>query len=219
MKEHKSLERLIIYRLLLENEYQDGMRHIFSHQIAEKTGNSAAQIRRDLMQVKVNGNAKNGYEIKELIDAIKAISEPKNGISFVVVGAGNLGRAILNYFSKLFPQFIAIACFDIDPEKINHMICGVYCYPLDQFSKVVSTKTVQIGIIAVPPQGAQVVATEMANSGIKGIVNFSSTPIKAPKDVFIENMDIRIIFEKAAYFARNSKNAKKRMKQSEISNG
>jgi len=201
MKQHKTIERLIIYRLLLENEIQAGVRHIFSHQIAEKTGNTAAQVRRDLMKVGVAGHAKMGYDVAELISGIQTITESKNGISFVVIGAGNLGKAILNYFSKLFPHFVAVACFDIDPDKINHMISGVYCYPLEKFSKVVDKKHIHLGIIAVPPQGAQEAANLMIQGNIKGIVNFSSTPIKVPKNVFIENMDIRITLEKVAYFA------------------
>lgn len=201
MKEHKTIERLIIYRLLLEHKLQEGVRYIFSHQIAEKTGNTAAQVRRDLMKVGVSGHAKLGYDVNELIKGIQTITQSKDGISFVVVGAGNLGKAILNYFSKLFPNFVAVACFDIDPDKMNHMISGVYCYPLDQFLTVAANKKVHLGIIAVPPQGAQEAANLMTQTGIKGIVNFSSTSIKVPKGVFIESIDIRIMLEKVAYFA------------------
>jgi len=198
----KTIERLILYRLLLEQLELQGTANVYSNQLAELSGNTSAQVRRDLMTVGYLGNPRHGYKISELLKGIKALLEPQQGIAMVVIGIGNLGRAILGYFYPLKPKFNLVAAFDNDEHKINRVISGCRTYPVHQISTVLSGTTIDLGIITVPADQAQAAANVLIRAGIKGLVNFSPAPVKVPEDVFIENMHMTMTFEKVVYFSR-----------------
>jgi len=198
----KTIERLILYRLLLEQLELQGTANVYSNQLAELSGNTSAQVRRDLMTVGYLGNPRHGYKISELLKGIKALLEPQQGIAMVVIGIGNLGRAILGYFYPLKPKFNLVAAFDNDEHKINRVISGCRTYPVHQISTVLSVTTIDLGIITVPADQAQAAANVLIRAGIKGLVNFSPAPVKVPEDVFIENMHMTMTFEKVVYFSR-----------------
>jgi len=198
----KTIERLILYRLLLERLELQGTTNVFSNQLAEMSGNTSAQVRRDLMTVGYLGNPRHGYKISELLKAIRALLEPQQGISMVVIGIGNLGRAILGYFYPLKPKFNLVAAFDNDEHKVNRVISGCRTYPVHQIGTVLSGTVIDLGIITVPAEHAQVAADVLVRAGIKGLVNFSAAPVKVPEDVTIENMHMTMTFEKVVYFSR-----------------
>ena len=198
----KTIERLILYRLLLEQLEMQGTANVYSNQLAELSGNTSAQVRRDLMTVGYLGNPRHGYKISELLKGIRALLEPQQGIAMVVIGIGNLGRAILGYFYPLKPKFNLVAAFDNDEHKINRVISGCRTYPVHQISTVLSGTTIDLGIITVPADQAQAAANVLIRAGIKGLVNFSPAPVKVPEDVFIENMHMTMTFEKVVYFSR-----------------
>ena len=116
-----------------------------------------------------------------------------------------LGRAILGYFSKLKPKFNLIAAFDTDENKIGRIISGCRCYHVKEIVATLSGSATQLGIITVPEPFAQNAADLLVVSGVKGIVNFAPTPLKVPSGVYLENMQMTMTFEKAAYFARLKK--------------
>jgi redox-sensing transcriptional repressor len=198
----KTIERLILYRLLLEQLEMQGTANVYSNQLAELSGNTSAQVRRDLMTVGYLGNPRHGYKISELLKGIRALLEPQQGIAMVVIGIGNLGRAILGYFYPLKPKFNLVAAFDNDEHKINRVISGCRTYPVHEISTVLSGTTIDLGIITVPADQAQAAANVLIRAGIKGLVNFSPAPVKVPEDVFIENMHMTMTFEKVVYFSR-----------------
>ncbi|MCX7725852.1 MAG: hypothetical protein N2053_03270, partial [Chitinispirillaceae bacterium] len=84
----RTIERIIIYRIILEQVSTKGTTHIFSRELAELAGNTAAQVRRDLMVVGYNGNPQKGYDVNELLTKIRELLEPKDGISMILVGVG-----------------------------------------------------------------------------------------------------------------------------------
>jgi redox-sensing transcriptional repressor len=205
MTPKKTLERLILYRMVMEQNVAQGGTHLFSKDLAELVGSNAAQVRRDLMAVGYNGNPQKGYAMNELIEKIRLLLEPEEGISMALVGIGNLGRAILGYFTKLKPKFKMIAAFDTDENKVGRIISGCRCYHAKEIVPILSDQTIQLGIITVPEAFAQKVADQLVVSRVKGIVNFAPVPIKVPSPVYLENMQMTMTFEKAAYFARLKK--------------
>lgn len=198
----RTIERIIMYRIILEQVSAKGTTHIFSRELAELAGNTAAQVRRDLMVVGYNGNPQKGYVVNELLSKIKELLEPEDGIAMVLVGVGNLGRAILGYFNRLRPKFNPVASFDTDPNKVGRIIAGCRCYHFNELLSIIKPNTVQIGIITVPETYAQRVTDVLVAAGIKGIVNFAPVPVLVPENVYLENMQIEMTFEKVAYFAR-----------------
>ncbi|MBN1980057.1 MAG: redox-sensing transcriptional repressor Rex [Chitinivibrionales bacterium] len=203
MTPQKTIERLILYSTILEKLLTSGTTCVFSKQLAELTGNTAAQVRRDLMFVGYTGNPQSGYTVSSLLESIRGLLEPERGISIVLVGVGNLGRALLSFFVTMQSKFTIIASFDNDSHKTDRVIGGFHCYHVDQMRQILTNTYVQLGIITVPASQAQAVADRIVDAGVKGIVNFAPVPIKVPADVYVENMHITMTIEKAAYFSRS----------------
>lgn len=201
----KTIERLIMYRTVLEKMSEQENKNIYSKQLAESAGNTAAQVRRDLMFVGYSGNPGNGYDVSTLIDCINNLLEPDDGIPMILIGIGNLGRAILGYFSSMKPKFSLIGAFDTDSNKINRVIAGCRCYHISEMNAILQGKDIQLGVITVPGNQAQNAADKLVEIGVNGIVDFSSVPLRVPLSVHLEKISMTMMFEKVAYFSRLNK--------------
>lgn len=203
MTASKTVERLVVYRLLLEElQARSEVTHVFSGQLAELAGNTAVQVRRDLMAVGLTGSTRNGYPVADLLKAIRALLEPSDGIAIAVAGIGNLGRGLLGYFSLLKPHFRIVAAFDSDENKVNRIISGYRISHVRDLAAVLAGSGVQLGVITVPADHAQHVSDAFVQAGVCGVVNFAPVPLRVPRGVWLEAMHITATFEKAAYFAR-----------------
>ena len=201
----KTIKRLSEYRRTLLNLLSKGKTYIYSHELANLHNITAVQVRRDIMLIGYSSVAKKGYEIKELITVIGDIIDTKEGINVAVIGVGNLGRAITTYFSGKRPKLNIVATFDIDPQKVNKVIAGVYCHHLNDLESVIREKNISIGIITVPVEQANDVANKLVISGIKGILNFTSVLLSVPSYVFLEEFDMITSLEKVAYYVKSNK--------------
>ncbi len=182
--------------------YANGKNHIYSHEIAKIQHITAVQVRRDIMLIGYTGTLRKGYNIKELIDIISKIIDSKDVIKVCVVGVGNLGRAMVNYFSGKRTKLSIVACFDTDPNKINKKVTGVKCYSVDDMKKIIKQKNIKIGIMTVPADKASETADKLVSAGIKGILNYTPKPVYVPKDVFLEEYDMITSLEKVAFFVK-----------------
>ncbi len=200
----KTIERLSLYGRLLERMMQQGHTHIYSHELASLSKATPAQVRRDLMEIGHSGNPRKGYNIGQLQVEISSVLVEPDGQKIALVGIGNLGRAILTYFRARRPRLSIAAAFDFDPDKINRVISGCRSYHTDRISEVVRTEGIGIGIVTVPAISAQKVADMLVDAGIKSIVNWAPVPLYVPPGIFLENRDITMSIEKAAYFAKSS---------------
>ena len=98
----KTIERLSLYRRLLNMMREMGQEFVFSHQLAHLGKRTPAQVRRDLMVIGYSGSTRRGYEINQLIERIRAILDDPQGQKIAMAGVGHLGRAILTYFMPVF---------------------------------------------------------------------------------------------------------------------
>lgn len=200
----RTVERLVLYKRMLADFVSKGGSGIYSHQLAALADNSPAQVRRDLMAVGVSGNPKRGYDAIELIGAITNLLESESERKIALVGIGNLGRAILSYFTSRHIGLVIAAAFDSDESKTNRVISGCRCYHMDEFEERVSALGVKLGIITVPAVYAQEVADRMTDAGIKGILNFAPVPLKLPRGTASDRIDIASTLEKLSYFTEHS---------------
>jgi len=200
----KTIERLILYRRLLLGLQGDEANKIFSHQLAAMAGVTSAQLRKDLTPTGYYGSPVHGYEITQLMNSISEIIDSPQMQNVVLVGLGHLGRAVLDYFQGRRPKLQIIAAFDTDPAKINRVIHGCRCYHTDEMEKVIRENNSITGILAVPVDEAQEIAERMINAGIRGFLNYAPMRLNLPNDVYVENRDMIMAVEKAAYFARES---------------
>ncbi len=201
---HKTIERLSQYRRALLICLEKGKEYIFSHEIAEIQHITAVQVRRDLMLVGYSGTLRKGYNIKKLIDLISDIIDCHKGINVAIVGLGNLGRAVLKYLKDKREKLTIVAGFDIDEEKIGKDFNGVPCYSPSDMKDVVKEKNIGIAIVTVPPEKTNETAKRLVNAGIKGILNFTSTPMVVPDNIFLEEYDMITSIEKVAFYVKQA---------------
>ncbi|MGD0711572.1 MAG: redox-sensing transcriptional repressor Rex [Bacteroidales bacterium] len=202
----KTVERLSQYRRTLNKTYCEEKQNIFSHEIAVMLHLTPVQVRRDLMLIGYSGSQRKGYDIKKLIHLIGEIIDTKEGQKVVLIGVGNLGRAVMRYLNKNNTNLKVVAAFDINPEKVNKEVSGVNCHHQDELPKILKEEKISIGIISVPADQAVSVADTLVKSGIKGILNFTTVPLHIKdEDVFLEEYDMITSLEKVAYFSKKRK--------------
>lgn len=198
----KTVERLSKYRSILKSIVAERKNeYCFSHDLAEIANVSPAQLRRDIMSIEHSGNSRKGYHIKTLIEKIGILLDAKTYQNVAVIGAGNLGSAIIKYFEDHGSAFKIVAAFDIDYEKSNR--CKIPCYNISAFDEVIKKENISIIAITTPASSSDTVIKLIKNKRIKGVINFMPFPIKGGPDIFIENIDLSVIFEKASYFVEN----------------
>lgn len=200
----KTVERLTLYRRLLAGLKEKGLEHLYSHQLAEFTRNTPAQIRRDIMVTGFTASARKGYAISELIQKIDETLVVRTKQKIALVGVGNLGRAILSYFNNQHSSLSIVAAFDNDDTKVNRVIAGCRCYHLKELEKRIHEEGIELAIITVPGHHAQDVADKLGESGIKGILNFAPVPLRLPESIYTDRIDITTAIEKVAYFANKA---------------
>ncbi len=200
----RTIGRLSLYRALLNRMLRAGESNVYSHQIADAAGATPAQVRRDLMEVGYHGSAAHGYDTRELIRAIGAFLDGPCPEQVALVGIGNLGRAIIEFFRDRRPNLRITVAFDRDRFKVNRMIGDCRCYHVEEMPRVVRQAGIRTAIVAVPVAAAQQVAEQLVTSGVRGLLHFAPVRLHLPEGVFVENMDVAASLEKVAYFARRA---------------
>ncbi|HQO09694.1 MAG TPA: redox-sensing transcriptional repressor Rex [Clostridiales bacterium] len=198
----KTIERLSLYRRLLKKIYTEGTGYFYSHDLAKMAHVTSVQVRRDLMYIGYSGNNRKGYETKGVMDSIGEIMDTKNGMNICIVGIGNLGKALVNFLHDKSEKLKITALFDIDENLIGKNYMGVPCYHVDRLSEKISEENISIGMIAASSRSAKDIAEKMTASGIKAIINYTTTPLNLPENTFLEEIDITTSLEKASYFAK-----------------
>ena len=198
----KTVERLSKYRRALLGSLAENRSYIFSHELAALLHITAVQVRRDLMLIGYGSVMRKGYDIRVLINTIGDIIDAPGGLNVAIIGMGNLGRAITGYFRGKRTNLNVIAAFDIDPQKVDKVVAGVKCYPIDQIRKLKSELDITIAVLTVPPDQAVTVTALLVGNGIKGIMNFTTVPLNVPDNVHLEEFDMITSIEKVAYFVR-----------------
>lgn len=201
---HKTVERLSQYRRALLLILSKEKTHVFSHEIAQMQHITPVQVRRDLMLIGYSGNLRKGYDIKELIDMIGNIIDTDKGQKVVMIGLGNLGKAIISYFKGKRTKLTIVAAFDINPDKIDRIYDGVPCYHVSRIAEIMRKESVTIGIITVPAEQAPAIAETLVHSGVKGILNYSPKPLNVSPYVYLEEYDMITSLEKVAFFAKKN---------------
>jgi redox-sensing transcriptional repressor len=199
---HKTIERLSQYRRALLLCLDKGKTHIYSHEIAKIQHITAVQVRRDLMLIGYTGTLRKGYNVKELIDLIGNIIDSDEGINVAIIGMGNLGRALINYFAGKRSKLKIVAGFDTNPDKIGNTMFVVPCYSIEHLREVVAAEKIKVGIMTVPADYAVDTADLLVKSGIKGILNYTPKPVNVPDGVYLEEYDMITTLEKVAFYVK-----------------
>lgn len=208
----KTIERLSEYRRTLLASHKQGITHIFSHVLAGIHGITAVQVRRDLMLIGFSSDTKKGYDVQVLIEYISKILDSPSQMNIAVLGMGHLGQAITKYFNGKGLKLKITAAFDVDPEKVGKTIDGIPVLPHGHLREHGRQPGHQHRHRLFADEGRPELVVPIINAGIKGVLNFTSTPLNFPQGIVVENYDITTLLEKVAYFVKeneesNSSNA------------
>ncbi len=201
----KTVERLSQYRRILYNSLRQGQSYIYSHELARMMNLTPVQVRRDLMLIGYSGSQSKGYVIKDLVALIGKIIDSDEGQKVIIVGMGNLGRAITSYFAGKRDKLTITAAFDNDLQKTDRVVAGIPCYHIKDVKEVVAKEKVNIAILTVSPEAAHDVAKQLLDAGIKGLLNYTSVPLTVPDEIYLEEYDIVTSLEKLAYLVKSVK--------------
>ena len=205
MLPERTVERLSEYRRSMLQCLEEGKTHIYSHELAALHHNTAVQVRRDIMFIGYTSMQRKGYDVRELINVIGEILDSEKGLNVAVIGIGNLGRAFTTYFVGKRSKLNIIATFDVDANKIDRVISGVKCYPLNRIKEVVESHNISIALMTVPADSAAEVSEQLVEAGIKGLLNFTTVPLNVAPDVYLDEYDMITSLEKVAYFVKSAK--------------
>jgi redox-sensing transcriptional repressor len=172
---------------------------ISSSQLAEAVGVSDAQVRRDIAALGHLGQRGVGYDARALADAIRRTLGIDRPWSAVLVGVGNLARALLKYRGFRQQGFEIVALFDSDIAKIGQVVEGLSVLPLEQVAARVRADKVELGVLTVPAEAAQGVADLLCGAGVKGLLNFAPTLLRVPEPVSVVSVDLSVQFEQLAF--------------------
>ncbi|MFO7918253.1 MAG: redox-sensing transcriptional repressor Rex, partial [Anaerolineae bacterium] len=160
-----TLSRLPIYYRWLIRAIDEGKSVISSRQLGSSSGIPAAQVRKDLSHLGELGQAGVGYDTCKVAAVLRDVLGLEDEKQAVVVGAGNLGRALAGYpgFERYGLRIVAL--FDNDPSKIGRIIAGKSVFCMDELAGVVKRLRVEMGVVAVPAEQAQTVVDQMVEAG------------------------------------------------------
>ena len=180
------LKRLPGYLTYLKSLPEDGAPHISATALASALGMGEVQVRKDLAAVSDGGRPKIGYPRSQLIEDIEQFLGYDNTTDAVLIGAGKLGQALLDY--KGFDEFglNILAAFDARP-KFDKTDEGKPVYHISELEKFCRSHKVLMGIITTPAEAAQEVADQLIAGGIKAIWNFAPTHLDVPPNILVQN--------------------------------
>lgn len=193
------IKRLPRYRRYLKELRKKGVDKISSNEFSTLIGYTASQIRQDLNNFGGFGQQGYGYSVDGLYHEISAILGLDKQYKMVVVGAGNLGQAIVNHTYYYKSGFIVSAIFEVNPKLIGLKINDIEVMDYENIVEYVEENEIDIGIICTTMDAAQEVADKLCFAGVKGLWNFAPVDIKTPGHVAIENMHLTDSLYSLAY--------------------
>ncbi|MCK4259536.1 MAG: redox-sensing transcriptional repressor Rex [Halanaerobiales bacterium] len=187
-----TVERLPLYYRCLDKLSILEIDVISSKELGDRIGVPSTQVRKDLSYYGEFGRRGVGYEVKSLMKQLERILGLDNYWPIVLIGAGNLGRALVNYegFRKLGLKVNAV--LDADLGKIGNSISGIEVQSMKCLKDVVQNNGIEMGIVAVPAVFAQEIVDQLVNAGVRAIWNFAPTRIIVPDGVEVKNEDLAV---------------------------
>lgn len=197
-----AIRRLSLYLRQLETFHSGDRKTISSRELGLSLGLSDAQVRKDFAYFGQFGHPGIGYRVPELIQRVRRILGTDKKTNVVLVGAGNLGRALIAYRGFGKRGFDIAAVFDNDPSKIGCLTGPpnpVVIRSLQEMDRIVREHSVRIGILSVPAPAAQTVADQMVAAGIRGILNFAPVTIHVGPGISVTSVDLAVHLEQLAF--------------------
>jgi len=195
--------RLSLYLRELSELRGEGVETISSSKLGNILDLTDAQVRKDLAYFGQFGYPGVGYRVDELIGELKRILGTDRIWDVVLIGCGNLGRALAAYKGFRRQGFQIVGAFDSDPKKVGRTVGELTVQPMGELPETVARTGSRIAVICVPPDQAQAVADQAAAAGIRGILNFAPTSITTSAHVVQDSVDLAIRLEQLSFRLRS----------------
>ena len=181
----QTLQRLPLYLSYIKALPADAPKNISATMIAEALQLNDVQVRKDLASVSSSGKPKVGYNVKDLVAELESFLGYDNVDDAIIVGAGSLGKALLNYGGFKAYGLNVLAAFDLCEEPVEFQ--GKTIFPIDQLESVCRRMNIHIGIITVPAASAQEICDSLVKSGVRAIWNFAPVHLVVPEGILVQN--------------------------------
>ena len=185
-----SIRRLPSYLHIIRQALRNGDQYISGTVIAQELNLEPIQVRKDLAITGIVGKPKKGYPVEALVGAIEHFLGWDQNHEAVLVGAGNLGSALMGYQEFQLHGLHIVAAFDTDPAKVASSVHGVIVRPMESLDAEIRSIGAEIAILTVPSPFAQATAETLVAAGITSIWNFTNTKLKVPPEIVVQREDL-----------------------------
>ncbi len=194
-----TVRRLAIYLRFLEEFQQQGRDTISSEALASRAGTTSAQVRKDLSFFGSFGKRGLGYDVDALATKLRAILGLGHRYKVIIVGAGRLAGALVQYAGFSARGFQIVAVVDKDPAKVGTATGGLTIEDVADLEAIVHREEVEIGILVTPADPAQALVDRLVEAGVTAILNFAPVQLHVPPGVDVKNVNLAVELETLSY--------------------
>ena len=194
-----AVKRLSLYLRQLETFKRKDRRTISSKQLGESLNLTDAQVRKDLAYFGQFGHPGIGYRVEDLIAQVKKILGTDKVWNVLLVGAGNLGRALMAYKGFNAKGFRLAHVFDASPQLVGKKMGPFTVLPMADLEPTIQKQQIRLAMIAVPADVAQGVVDQLVAAGIRGILNFAPTSVNVPPHIALNAVDLSVQLEQLSF--------------------
>lgn len=210
LMEERQISKAVIKRLPRYYRYlgeilNNGVERISSSELSNKMQVTASQIRQDLNNFGGFGQQGYGYNVQYLYEEIGKILGIDRNHNMVIIGAGNLGKAIVNYSDFEKRGFVIKGIFDNNPKIKGTKIRGIEVRMMNELTDFIKDNEIEIVALTIPKEAARQIAKVVADAGVKAIWNFAHTDLNLPDDVIVENVHLSESLMRLSYTIANRK--------------
>ena len=198
-----TVRRLSLYLRYLEEFETEGQATVSSEALATRGGTTSAQVRKDLSFFGSFGKRGLGYPVAELSERLRRILGLDRRYRVVVVGAGKIGSALVQYRGFRQRGFDIVAIYDSDPAKVGRQWNGLSVQHIDALEAELARRPVDMAVLVTPAESAQAVTDRLVHAGVKAILNFAPVQLSVPDDVEVKTVNLALELETLSYALTN----------------
>lgn len=192
--------RLPLYYRYLRAFSTMGKTRISSSELSDAVKIDSATIRRDFSHFGALGKRGYGYDVEVLLDFFRKQLYQDRLITVGLIGAGNLGNALMHYNFKKSNNVRIGAAFDVNEDIVGTVKNGVPIYPLHDLVEILQDMEIKVVILAIPEEAVPSVTAELEKTKIKGILNFTAMRLHVRDDIFVQNVDLANELQTLIYY-------------------
>src|ERR1700688_2100543 len=198
-----TVRRLSLYLRFLEHSQTQGHSTISSAELARRGATTSGQVRKDLSFFGSFGKRGLGYSVDELAGRLREILGLRRTYRVVVVGAGRIGGALVQYPGFRQRGFNVTAIYDSDPKKVGSRWNGLVVRDVRHLEGDLKKDPSDIAILVTPADAAQTVTDRLVHAGVKAILNFAPVPLAVPNDVVVKSVNMALELETLSFALAN----------------